>query len=312
MIRSKIDPAMVKDIAWKDYVKLFGKDVQQAQDKGVEKVPLIMISDFTFACGEVHALMLLGKQSQMTKFYKSLKTDKTRKKLKDFSIGFCHFDRAEDGSSSMRMAIEGLGKPSKMKKNSKQLIKKLGLTVKDIIKGQYTEEVVQEIEADMPPSNPEKGAPSAPVQEQAEAFQQKEDSSNQQTLQARARAFLKANKAMTTTVIALLKASKEEVVTYTTPHINIAEEAFRTAANLVDIYQQQVEEGKDLAKTAKKITALKDSIVNKDLVNKYERIWKKVQEVYRRQMEGLEAPFKEKLARLQQLLNEIKEEAASQ
>ena len=48
MIRSKIDPSTVKDLAWKDYAKLFEKDVKQAQDKGVEKVPLIMVSDFTF------------------------------------------------------------------------------------------------------------------------------------------------------------------------------------------------------------------------------------------------------------------------
>jgi hypothetical protein len=81
MIRSKIDPSAVKNLAWKDYVKLFEKDVKQAQAKGVDKVPLVMISDFEFACGETHALLLLGKQSVLNKFYKSLKTDETRKKL---------------------------------------------------------------------------------------------------------------------------------------------------------------------------------------------------------------------------------------
>ena len=49
MIRSKIDPAKVKDLAWKDYVKLFEKDLKQAKEKGVDKVPLVMVSDFTFA-----------------------------------------------------------------------------------------------------------------------------------------------------------------------------------------------------------------------------------------------------------------------
>ncbi|MGH1338188.1 MAG: hypothetical protein ACRBFS_18845 [Aureispira sp.] len=140
MIRSKIDPSKVQELAFKDYAKLFEKALKQAKEKGVDKVPLIMVSDFQFACGETHALVLLGKQSEMTKVYKGFKLDEERKKLKDFSIGFCHLDKEEDGSHSMRIAIEGLGKPNKMKKNSKKLIKKLGINLKDIIKGQFKEE----------------------------------------------------------------------------------------------------------------------------------------------------------------------------
>ncbi len=45
----------------------------------------------------------------------------------------------------MRIAIEGFGKPSKMKKNSKQLLKKLGIPLKEIIKGTYAEQEEQSV-----------------------------------------------------------------------------------------------------------------------------------------------------------------------
>ncbi|MGH1337153.1 MAG: hypothetical protein ACRBFS_13600 [Aureispira sp.] len=309
MIRSKIDPTKVKDLAWKDYAKLFEKDVKQAQDKGVEKVPLIMISDFTFACGEVHALLLLGKQSEMTKFFKSLKMEEERKKLKDFSMGFCYFDKEEDGSNSMRISIEGFGKPNKMKKNSKKLIKKLGIKLKDLIKGQYTDEVVQDIEEDNAHLTEQEIQEQATLDDTATTLQQEDDTSNDgQKLQAVVKEFITANKEMTTNVISLLKASKTERVIFTTAHINMAEAAFRAAASLVDKYQEETEAGKDLAKSAKKISALHDNIVKNDLVKKYQTIWKKVQLEYNKQIDGLSAPFKEKLSQLKQLLKEIAEE----
>lgn len=312
MIRSKIDPNKVKDLAWKDYAKVFEKDVKQAQDKGLEKVPLIMISDFTFACGEVHALMLLGKQSELTKFFKSLKMDEERKKLKDFSLGFCHFDKEEDGSSSMRIAIEGFGKPNKMKKNSRKLIKKLGINLKEIIKGAYTDEVVQNIEEENADLSAEELANNEALDQNAQQLEQDDDAANDaQRLRQVAKEYAKANKEMTTNVIALLKASKSESVTYTKAHIDMAEQAFRAAASLVDKYDEEVAAGKNLAKSAKKITALKESITSQDLVKKYQTIWKKVQQEYNKQIDGLGDVFKEKFTRLQQLHKEIAAEDAA-
>lgn len=307
MIRSKIDPNQVKNLVWKDYAKLFEKDIKQAQDKGLDKVPLIMISDFTFACGATHALILLGKQSEMNKFYKSLKTDEERKKLKDYSIGFCHFDKEDNGSSSMRIAIEGFGKPNKMLKNSKKLIKKLGLNLKELIKGQYTDEVVQDIEAEV--LNEEQLEQQKVMEEQATSMKQNDDLANDdQKLPAIAKEFVAANKAMTTHVITLLKAAKSDVVTYTENHIDMAEDAFRAAASLVDKYQELLDQGVDLANSAKKITGLYESVTKNNLVKKYETIWKKVQMEYDKQMDTLEEPFKDKLAQLQKLLKEIEEE----
>jgi hypothetical protein len=223
-------------------------------------------------------------------------------------MGFCHFDQEEDGSSSMRIAIEGFGKPNKMKKNSKKLAKKLGLNIKEIIKGQYTDEIVQEIGQEH--LTKEESIRREQLGEQATQTKQEDDLVNDgQTLQEVAKAFVKANKDMTTNVVTLLKAAQKDNVVYTKQHIAMAETAFRAAASLVDKYQEQVDEGIDLAKTAPKISTLKENIVKNDLAKKYETIWKKVQREYDKQMEGLSAPFKEKMNQFKQLLEDIKAEA---
>ena len=127
-------------MTWKDYAKLFQKDIALAQSKGLERVPLVVITDYKFACGEVHTLLLIGKENIMKKFYKSLKIDPTRKKQKDFSIGTCIFE-AENGSTAMKIEMQGFGKPNLVKKNSKKLMKRLGVTLKDVIKGTFVDEV---------------------------------------------------------------------------------------------------------------------------------------------------------------------------
>jgi hypothetical protein len=132
-----------------------------------------------------------------------------------------------------------------------------------------------------------------------------------------AKAFEKANKALNLNVVSLLKAAQSKPVTYTEEHIKIAEEAFRTAASLVDKYEEVASQNAKLIKKATKITALNDTIVAKDLVNKYEKIWKKVQQEYNKQsnqlgeqlsLDGFPEPLKAKLAELQQVIEEIRKE----
>ena len=311
MIKSKIDPKVVGDLKWKEYTKLFDKDVKQAQAKGVAKVPLVMVSDFKFACGEVHALMLLGKQSVMTSAFKSFKADPERKQQKDFSIGFCHFDKDEQGGFSIRISIEGVGKPTAMKKNSKKLLKKLGINLKEIIKGSYTDEVVEGIEKENENADEATLQENERLQESAEEMKASDDTDNDdKKLGAVAKAFVKANKGMTTKVITLLKLASSEPVTYTQMHVDAAEDAFRAAASLLDKYEEVEATGKDLAKKAKKIAALKDNIVQNNLVKKYETIWKKVQKEYNKQIDGLSEPFKAKLDEYNKLMKEIIAEEA--
>ncbi len=311
MIKSKINPDEVKDLKWKDYVKLFQKDIKTAEAKGAKKVPVVMISDFTFACGETHALVLLGKQSVMTKFFKSLKADEDRKKLKDFSMGTCHFEKEEDGSTAIKIGITGFGKPAQMKKNSRKLIQKLGIKLKDIIKGEYVDEVVAGIEAENKDASVEELAANEALQNNAEELKATDDADNDnKTLGKVAKEFNKANKLMNKEVVMLLKLSKSETVIYTDKHIKIAEEAFRAAASLVDRYEEIAAKRKNLANKAAKITALKDNVVKNDLVKKYETIWKKVKQAYGKQMDQLSEPLKVKFDELNSLLDGIRQEMA--
>jgi hypothetical protein len=311
MIKSKIDPDKVKDLKWKEYVKLFQKDIKTAVAKGANKVPVVMVSDFTFACGEVHALVLLGKKSVMTKFFKGLKADDERKKLKDFSMGTCHFDKEEDGTTAIKIGISGFGKPAKMKKNSKKLIQKLGIKLKDIIKGEYVDEVVADINAENKDASAEDLAVNAALQDNAEELKATDDADNDnKRLGKVVKEFSKANKLMTKEVVSLLKLAKSESVVYTDKHIKIAEEAFRTAASLVDRYEEIDAKRKNLAKTASKITTLKDNVVKNDLVKKYETIWKKVKQEYGKQMDELSEPLRAKFEELNGLFDELRKEMA--
>lgn len=311
MIKSKINPDEVKDLKWKDYVKLFQKDIQTAEAKGATKVPVVMISDFTFACGETHALVLLGKQSVMTKFFKGLKADDDRKKLKDFSIGTCHFEKEEDGTTAIKIGISGFGKPAKMKKNSRKLIQKLGITLKDIIKGEYVDEVVADIDAENKNASAEDLAVNEALQNNAEELKTTDDAANDnKRLGKVAKEFSKANKLMNKEVVSLLKLAKSETVVYTDKHVRIAEEAFRAAASLVDRYEEIAAKRKNLATTATKITALKDNVVKDNLVKKYETIWKKVNHEYNKQMNELSEPLRAKFEKLNGLFDEVRKQMA--
>ena len=311
MIKSKINPDEVKDLKWKDYVKLFQKDIQTAEAKGATKVPVVMISDFTFACGETHALILLGKQSVMTKFFKGLKADDDRKKLKDFSIGTCHFEKEDDGTTAIKIGISGFGKPAKMKKNSRKLIQKLGITLKDIIKGEYVDEVVADIDAENKNASVEDLAANEALQNNAEELKTTDDAANDnKRLGKVAKEFSKANKLMNKEVVSLLKLAKSETVVYTDKHVRIAEEAFRAAASLVDRYEEIAAKRKNLATTATKITALKDNVFKDNMVKKYDTIWKKVNHEYNKQMNELSEPLTAKFEKLNGLFDEVRKQMA--
>ena len=311
MIKSKIDPSKVKELKWKEYVKLIQKDFKLAASKGVDKVAIVMASDYTFSCGETHALLLMGKQSVMVKAFKDFKADKERMNLKDFSRGFCHFEKNDDGSNSIKIAIKGFGKPARMKKNSRKMMKKLGLNLTDIIKGEFVDEVVEDINEANQVINEDKKVQYENFQDQAEVMKADDDATNDTKLLGKvAKEFSSTNKQMNKEVVSLMKLSKSQAVIYTDKHIKIAENAFRSAASLLDKYEEIDAKRKNLAKTASKITELKENIIKNDLVKKYETIWKKVQIEYKKQLNQLSEPLSVKFEELDQLLNEIKAEFA--
>jgi hypothetical protein len=207
--------------------------------------------------------------------------------MKDFSIGFCHFETEENGNTAIKIGLSGFGKPARMKKNSKKLIKKLGVNLKDIIKGEYTDEVIANIDASNQDLTKEELKTADGLQAKAEEMKAADDSANDaMELKTVAKAFEKANKALNLNVVSLLKAAQSKPVTYTEEHIKIAEEAFRTAASLVDKYDEVISETEEISKKVLKVGKLRDSIIQNDLVNKYEKIWKKVQQAYDRQADS--------------------------
>lgn len=307
MIKSKIDPNQAKDLNWKDYVKRFQKDITLAKSKGLEQVPVIIISDFTFACGEVHALILFGKQAVLNKFFKSLKADPERKKLKDYAIGMCHFETEEDGTTSIKMGMNGFGKVNKMQKNSKKLFQKLDISLQEIIKGDYLEEVLEDIQEDSKTASDLEKRVDVKLQEDAETLKVTDDVANDtQTLLKVVEDFSIANKKMQE-VIALVKLSKTEAIMYTEKDVSVTEDAFRAVASLLDKYEEVVAAGKQ-STIGPKITAAQENIVKKDLLTKYELIWKKVKKEYTKQDGKLSDLLQSKFADLDQLLAIIEQE----
>ncbi|WBM73956.1 hypothetical protein [Saprospira grandis] len=130
--KSKIKLDELKNLTEVQYIKLIEREVKRAAAFG--QTGVIVLSDYTFSCGSLGTLILLGKLSgSLMKYYKGLKTD--RKAEKDFAKGVCYFQEVEGQPPIMRIALnDGKGKPAKMKKNGKKLFKKLGFTV-DIFKG---------------------------------------------------------------------------------------------------------------------------------------------------------------------------------
>ena len=130
--KSKIKLDELKNLTEVQYIKLIEREIKRAAT--FEQTGVVVLSDYTFSCGSVGTLILLGKLSgSLMKYYKSLKTD--RKTEKDFAKGICYFQEVEGQSPIMRIALnDGKGKPTKMKKNGKKLFRKLGFAI-DIFKG---------------------------------------------------------------------------------------------------------------------------------------------------------------------------------
>jgi hypothetical protein len=301
MIKSKIDPSKVKELTWKKYVNLFQKDITLVKTKKLKQVPVVIISDFKFACGEMHALILLGKQAVLSKFFKTLKADAERKEKKDYAIGTCHFETEEDGSVSMKMGMNGLGKVNKMQKNSKKLIKKLDVGLKEIIKGDYLEEVLEDIEEDSKTASDLEKKVDVKLQEDAEVLKVIDDAVNDaQTLLRVAKDFSIANSKMQELIV-LMKKAKQEAVEYTEENVAVAEGAFRAVASLLDKYEEVVAAGEQ-GPIDPKVIAMQESIVKKDLLKKYELIWKKVKKDYTVQDGKLSDLLQSKFADLDELL----------
>ena len=303
MLKSKISPDTVKDLKWKDYVKLLEKDLKQIESKALKTVPVVMISDFTFACGEVHTLLLFGKQSVLTKYYKELKMDEERKKIKDFSLGTSKFEKDEKNNLTLEIGIQGFGKPARMKKNSKKLIKKLGVNLVDIFKGELLDEVVEDITEENKTASEKYQKIDANLETEAGFMKKADDLENDtQDIVSVAKAFKKLHQQLNKELVPLLKKAAKESVTYQSAHVSLAENAFRGAASLLDKCEEEQASG---TKIPAQVLQLKEQVEGNDLVNKYEKIWKKITKEHAKQNGTLDELLKNKFAALDELIDQI-------
>lgn len=298
MIRSKIDPANVGLLTWKEYCKLLDKDLKQAESKGLEQVPLVVITKFKFACGEEHALLLLGKQSPLTKFFKSLKADPERKKAKDFGMGTCVFEQ-EPGQRAVRLFVEGFAKPNAIKRHSKKTAKKLGLDIREITKGTPPVAVKEPETIDQPSTMERKEEPKG---------DEKKTGIVKQVLES-AKAFLEVDKLAKQDLVAVVKQGDQEEVLYTTDHLQLAEEIVQATKNFVQQFEQATED--DGSSLPPKVTTLKTSVDKNKLVQKYEIILRKIEQGYQKQMKDFDPVFVKKWEEYRQLMKEIEDETPS-
>lgn len=304
MLKSKISPSQVKELKWKDYVKLLNKDLKQIEAKGLKNVPVVLVSDFTFACGEVHTLMLFNKQSVLTKYYKSLKADEERKKQKDFAMGMSKFEKNDNNILQLEIGIkQGLGKPARMKKNSKKLIKKLGIDLVDITKGDLLEEVVSDIEEENKTASAEYKIIDASLQAESGYLKTADDLRNDtQSIVVIAKEFKILHQQLGKELVPFLKKAAKEKVSYQLSQVELAEKAFRTGASLLDKYGEETQQKKPIPKA---VIQLKEQIETNDLVNKYEKIWKKIKKEHAKQNGNLDELLKTKFKALDELMKVI-------
>lgn len=135
-MKTKIDLDHIADMTFVDYQKKFKKEIERAQTFG--KMNCVVLGDFEFACGHIGSIIVLGTYSgNLTKFYKQMKRE--RKGKKDFAVGTTIFEKNEDGTTTLHVGLtDGMAKPTKLKKNSRKLFKKVGMHI-EFTKGELTE-----------------------------------------------------------------------------------------------------------------------------------------------------------------------------
>lgn len=100
----------------------------------------------------------------------------------------------------------------------------------------------------------------------------------------------------------MLKKAAKESVEYQSAHVSLAENAFRGAASLLDKYEEEQAAGTQIPA---QVLQLKEQVESNDLVNKYEKIWKKVTKEHAKQNGTLDELLKNKFAALDELIDQI-------
>lgn len=303
-MKSPIGPLIMRKMPVNDYVKKNLAYLKKAAQKGIKEVPCLVIESHDYLCGKNHAFTYYGAQSQVMKLFKILQKEQKKNPALSFAKGTCRISMNEQKILELDYALKGSFKPEAVKKNSRKLFTKMGVTLLGVKKGEF--EKIKEEKGEK-----EQDGLSMQVEEQQEVNSNdsigKESSSkstiDDQTILATAKAFQNVNATMKKDVLPLLQ-SKEEV-TYTQTDIDIAESAYKSMVDFINQCELRKKEG--IAYEKPSVTKLQNMIVSKNLKKKYLGIWKKVKVEHEKEMNTLDETDQAKLRRVEELLKEIKQ-----
>jgi hypothetical protein len=286
----------MRDMQAKMYIQRTTTYLKKAKAKGLSEIPCVVIESHQYSCGKDYAFTYYGSQSQVNKLFKELQKEKKADKSLAFAKGTCRLSEGEDGKLELDFALKGFIKPAEVKKNKKKLFMKMGVTLKDVIKGTFADvnEVAEGISSEE--------TKNVEVDENAP----NEDASKSMLVSANRHA--RADKKMKQIVLPLLKAKTG--VVYTQTHIEIAKEAYTTLTDFLDICAEKESEKSTILDKKPKIKTLRDAILNNSLKDKYLKIWKKVELEYKKEIETLSEEEQAKISRIEVLLKEIRAEEA--
>lgn len=213
--KSKINYDELSQMTQKAYYALLKKDIAKAQKNG--QADVVVITDYKFTCGTVAALLLLGKFSgPLARFYKQLK--KERKGLNDYAKGTCYFKVSDTNETTLHIALQdGKAKPTKLKKNSKTIFRRLGL-LPNIFKGSMDE-----------------NTPSLSNEEDQQLHETAEDNEDTRLIKI-VNQYKRLFKSVHGNILPLLKKENRHQLTNT--HLTLARNAYLASLSLKDKYEE--------------------------------------------------------------------------
>jgi hypothetical protein len=322
-MKSPIDSGTMRDMKANMYIKKTATYLKKAKEKGLSEIPCVVIESHDYSCGGNYAFTFYGSQSQVNKFFKELQKEKKNDKSLAFAKGVCRLSDGAGGKLELDFALKGFIKPDQVKKNKKKLFMKMGVTLKDVVKGSLDEvnDVVDSISSEGTQDVIDEDSPEGTQDAKVDKKSSKKDDGKSMLVSAKK--YAKADEKMKQIILPLLK-SKTGVV-YTQTHVEIAKAAYTNLTNFLDACANKESEKSTVLDKKPKIKALRDAILDNSLKEKYLKIWNKVKLEYKKEVDNLKKRAENneevgsftdeeqtKISRVEALLKEIKAEEAQQ
>jgi len=304
-----IDSSTMRGMPANMYIKKIATFLKKLKAKGLTETPCVVIDSHEYSCGKIYAFTYYGSQSQINVLFKELQKEKKDNKSLAFAKGFCRLSDGASGELELDFALKGFIKPDQVKKSKKKLFMKMGVTLKDVVKGTFAEVgEVEEGSVDEVNEVPKEDSSSGATQSVKTDEKSLEEDSK--SILVSASTYVKADKRMKEIILPLLRSKTGAV--YTKKELEVAKTAYTSLVDFLDVCAKEEGKQANILDEKPKLKALKNSILDNLLKKKYFKIWKKVESEYKKGNESLnEEDLNEeeqaKISRIETLLNEIKE-----